>query len=69
MKIIWTIHAEERQREWERMKGVTREVVENVVLSPDQVVAGDLSTLVAQSQWRGGACCGSRLSRLGKDAS
>jgi hypothetical protein len=24
------------------------------VLSPDQVVPGDLSTLVAQSQWRGG---------------
>ncbi len=54
MKIIWTIHAEERQREWERMKGVTREVVENAVLSPDQVVTGDLSTLVAQSHWRGG---------------
>ena len=36
------------------MKGVTREVVQNVVLSPNQVVPGDLSTLVAQSQWRGG---------------
>ena len=54
MKIIWTIHAEDRQREWERMKGLTREVVQNVVRRPDQVVPGDLSILIAQSQWRGG---------------
>ena len=50
MKIIWTIHAEDRQREWERMKGLTREVVQNVVRRPDQVVPGDLSVLIAQSQ-------------------
>ncbi len=54
VKIIWTNHAEERQREWERMKGVTRDVVQNVVLSPSQVVPGDRDTRVAQSQWQGG---------------
>ena len=50
VKIIWTIHAEDRQREWERMKGLTLEVVQNVVRRPDQVVPGDLSVLIAQSQ-------------------
>lgn len=54
MNIIWTMHADERVRRWHRKKGVTREVVEEVLRKPEQVVAGDLNTLVAQRRWQGG---------------
>lgn len=54
MKIIWTKHAEDRQKEWERRLGVTREEVENVVINPEQVVKGDMIALVAQARRRSG---------------
>ena len=52
-KIIWTLHADDRVREWHRKKGVTRELVEEVLRKPEQVVPGDLNTLVAQRRWLG----------------
>lgn len=50
MKAIWTRHAEDRQREWEKRLEITREEVENVIRSPEQIVPGDQTILVAQSR-------------------
>ena len=50
MKIIWTRHAEQRQKEWEHKRGITRLEVEQVILNPDQVVPGDLGIVIAQSR-------------------
>ena len=49
MKVIWTRHATERQREWQRTLGITSPEVEAVVLNPTQIVPGDAGTFVAQS--------------------
>jgi len=54
VKILWTTHAEERQREWQRRKSITRQLVEEVAGHPEQVVPGDQGTRVAQSLWRDG---------------
>jgi len=54
MKIIWTKHAKERQNEWERKKGITSEVIEEVLLNPDQIVKGDGEILIAQSKKENG---------------
>jgi ribosomal protein L32E len=54
MKVIWTRHAKERQSEWERRRGITRQQVERVVGSPDQVATGYGGTSVAQSRWSEG---------------
>jgi len=54
VKIVWTRHAEERQKEWERKRYITREEVENLVRNPSQVVNGDLGILVAQGETRDG---------------
>jgi len=54
MKVIWTKHARERQKEWEKKLGITKEQVEDVLQNPDQVVTGYQNTLVAQSRWGGG---------------
>ncbi|MBW4441266.1 MAG: DUF4258 domain-containing protein [Plectolyngbya sp. WJT66-NPBG17] len=50
MEIVWTLHAEERQQQWERQRGITREEVEAVVLYAEQIVADDDGVLVAQSR-------------------
>lgn len=50
MKIIWTRHAEERQQEWQKKLGITREEVEQVLMNPEQIVPGDLGVLVAQTR-------------------
>jgi len=50
MKIIWTRHAEERQREWEKKLGVTSQEVENMLRNPGQIVPGDQDALVAQAR-------------------
>ena len=49
MKVIWTRHATERQREWQRTLGITIPEVEAVVLNPAQIVAGDAGDWIAQS--------------------
>ena len=54
MKIVWTRHAEERQREWEKTLHITREEIENLLTSPAQVVDGDMGILVAQGKTRDG---------------
>lgn len=48
MKIIWTKHAEERQKDWERILGVSRQEVEDLLNDPEQIVPGDLGAFVAQ---------------------
>lgn len=50
MNCIWTGHAAERQREWQRKLGVTREEIEEVVQNPEQIVPGDQGARVAQSR-------------------
>jgi hypothetical protein len=52
--IIWTYHAEARQKEWERKKGVTRSQIEKVIIEPEQIVPGDMGVMVAQSRIWGG---------------
>jgi uncharacterized protein YuzE len=54
MKIIWTKHAEERQKEWEKRLGVTRQEVEDLVNYPEQIVPGNIDALVAQARTRRG---------------
>ena len=54
MEIIWTKHAEERQKEWEKILGVTRQEVENLANYPEQIVHGDMDALVAQTKTRKG---------------
>jgi len=50
MEIVWTLHAEQRQRQWEQRLGITRQEVETVLHSPEQVVPDDEGVLVAQSR-------------------
>jgi len=52
MKIFWTRHAEDRQKGWEKRLGITRQEVEETLRNPEQIMAGDEDTLIAQS--RGG---------------
>ncbi|HHT9124741.1 MAG TPA: hypothetical protein ACFYD6_02880 [Candidatus Brocadiia bacterium] len=54
MKIIWTLHAEERQKEWKKKLGVTSQEVENLVSNPEQIVSGDMDVLVGQARTRNG---------------
>jgi len=54
MRIVWTKHAEERQKEWERKKGITRLEVEDLLKKPEQIAPGDMDALIAQSRKHGG---------------
>jgi len=54
LKIIWTKHAENRQKEWEKKFGIKRQEVEDVMTNPEQIVPGDMGILVAQSKIRNG---------------
>jgi len=54
MNIIWTKHAEDRQREWERKLGITKREIEDLLSNSEQVVPGDRNTLVAQVRSRNG---------------
>jgi hypothetical protein len=47
--IAWTRHAEQRQLEWQRTLGVTREEVEDLVAHPMQIVPGDGNAQIAQA--------------------
>ena len=49
MKIFWTKHAEERQKEWEIRLGIKRQEVENVLRNPQQIVSGEEDALIAQT--------------------
>ncbi|MBT9162767.1 MAG: hypothetical protein DDT27_01329 [Dehalococcoidia bacterium] len=50
VKIIWTRHAIERQKQWERRLSITRQEVEDLLLNPQQIVPGDRNALVAQTR-------------------
>jgi hypothetical protein len=50
MKIIWTRHGEDRQKEWEKKLEIKREEVENILRNPEQIVSGDQNILIAQSK-------------------
>ena len=52
VKIVWTRHAEERQREWEKKLQITRDEVESLLTKPAQVLDGDMGILVAQGKKR-----------------
>ncbi|MCL0096685.1 hypothetical protein M1N66_03660 [Thermodesulfovibrionales bacterium] len=54
MKIIWTKHAEERQKEWEKRFGITRQEVKGLARHSEQIVLGDMDVLVAQTKTRKG---------------
>ncbi len=54
MKVIWTKHSIERQKQWEIKIGVKKEDVENVLIFPEQIVSGDLDAMVAQSKFNDG---------------
>ncbi len=54
MKFIWTIHAIDRQKEWEKNLGITRQKVEDLVSDPEQIVPGDMGVLVSQTKIHGG---------------
>ena len=50
MNIIWTKHAENRQKEWDKKLGITRQKVEDLVQQPEQIVPGDMNVRVAQAR-------------------
>lgn len=54
VEIIWTNHAEERQKQWEKKILITKEEVEYLVRHPEQIVPGDKNALVAQGRTRDG---------------
>jgi len=54
MNFVWTQHVEERQKQWERLRKVTRARVERVLREPEQVVRGYHGASVAQSRFGGG---------------
>ncbi len=53
MQIVWTKHADDRCQEWQQRLGITREQVEAILISPEQVVT-EHEVLVAQSRYRNG---------------
>ena len=54
MNVVWTDHAQRRLAEWSRRREITREAIEAIVRSPDQVVAGHAGLQVAQSKMENG---------------
>lgn len=54
MKVIWTKHAEDRQKEQEKKLGITKQEVEDLLSKPEQIVPGDMNVLVAQARTRNG---------------
>ncbi len=48
MVIVWTKHAENRQKEWEKKRGISRQEVEMALLKPEQIIPGDQGVLIAQ---------------------
>lgn len=54
MEIIWTKHADERLKEWEKKSDISRQEVEDLLRDPEQVVPGDMMALVAQKKKQDG---------------
>ena len=53
MQIVWTKHANDRYQAWQQRLGITREQVEAILISPEQVVP-EHEVLVAQSRYGNG---------------
>lgn len=67
MTVIWTRHAQERQQEWQKRLGVTRQEVEALVANPGQIVPGDGDAMVAQGRHGEGLYTGrAGLSDIGR---
>lgn len=54
MGIIWTRHADERLKEWEKKIDISRQEVEDLLQAPEQVVPGDMMAFVAQKKKQDG---------------
>ena len=54
MKIIWTKHADERLKEWEKKISISRQEIDDLLRDPEQVVPGDMTALVAQKKKQNG---------------
>jgi hypothetical protein len=54
MKILWTKHAKERQKEWEKKLGISRREVEQVLQNPEQIVGAEHDVMIAQSKRQNG---------------
>ncbi|MDA0746761.1 MAG: hypothetical protein O2954_09580 [bacterium] len=50
MMILWTQHAEVRQKEWQKKLGITCQEIEAVLMNPEQIVPGDRAVFVAQKR-------------------
>ena len=50
MEIVWTRHAEQRQQQWEEQRGITKQDIEAILLSPEQWVPDEDGVFVAQSR-------------------
>ncbi|BAU13298.1 hypothetical protein LEP3755_38370 [Leptolyngbya sp. NIES-3755] len=50
MEIVWTLHAEQRQQQWEERLGITKQEIESVLLAPEQSVPDEEDVFVAQSR-------------------
>jgi len=53
MDIFWTRHAEERQQQWQRRLGITREEVEAIVANPEQTVIEDEIAIAQTKRGKG----------------
>ena len=54
MRVIWTKHAEERQKEWEKKLMITKKEVDDLMVNPDQILPGDKDAFIAQRKFRSG---------------
>ena len=45
MNVVWTKHAEERQKEWKKKLGITQQEIETLLRNPQQIVPGDMDAL------------------------
>lgn len=54
MIFLWTKHSEDRQKEWEKKLGITKQEIEELVNNPEQIVQGDMGVLIAHARTRNG---------------
>jgi hypothetical protein len=54
VKVTWTQHAIDRQKEWFATHAISATDIESVVAHPEQVIPGDFDVFIAQSRLLGG---------------
>ena len=57
MEIVWSRHAEEHQKEWEQKLSISRQEVEDLLSSPQQVVSGDLDAFSSRPKRKWSFAC------------